>query len=250
MEVSGSFDDCQKMVKDAFLDSEITEYLSLTSANSINVARWLPQMFYYFFAYKALADKNMPLVISVPSGNFGNICAGLMARKLGLPVDHFVAAVNANDVIPKYMETATYRSQPSVVTISNAMDVGDPSNFVRILELFEKDYDQLTQVLSSYSFSDAETREAMKKLRSEYGYLADPHGAVGYLGLTTFLKERSDYQGIFLETAHPVKFLDEVRSTLNVEVSLPEQISVLMDRKKKSTNISAYRDMKEFLLNT
>jgi threonine synthase len=178
LEVDGTFDDCQSMVKIAFLDAELIANKNLTSANSINVARWLPQMFYFFFAYKQLKSKNKDLIFSVPSGNFGNICAGLMAHKLGLPVKKFIAATNINDIVPDYLKTGIYAPKPSKQTISNAMDVGDPSNFVRVLEIFNNDDVKLKEVLSSYSFTDKETQHAMKEIKEKHHYIADPHGAV------------------------------------------------------------------------
>src|SRR5690606_19198227 len=170
------------MVKQAFLDEDITKTIQLTSANSINVARWLPQMFYFFFAYKQLHNTHKNLVFSVPSGNFGNICAGMMAQRLGLPIQHFIAANNENNVVTKYLQTQTYQPQASVATISNAMDVGNPSNFIRIQEMHSNNFERLKSNLSSYSFTDAETKQALQELYYDYTYIADPHGAVGYLG--------------------------------------------------------------------
>jgi threonine synthase len=245
LEVDGVFDDCQEMVKTAFLDEEITK--KLTSANSINVARWLPQMFYFFFAYKALKSKNKELVFSVPSGNFGNICAGIMAQKLGLPIKHFVAATNVNDTVPNYLIDGIYKPKPSKATISNAMDVGNPSNFIRIQELFNNDLATLKSAFSSYSFTDDETRETMKKIYDNSGYVADPHGAVGYLGLKKYGLKENEF-GVFLETAHPVKFLDVVESTLPVKVGIPEQIQKIMNNKKVAIKASTYEDLKAFLM--
>lgn len=248
LEVDGNFDDCQAMVKKAFLDSEITDNRKLTSANSINVARWLPQMFYYFFAYKQLKEIDKKLVFSVPSGNFGNICAGLMAREMGLPIDHFVASNNANDTVTNYLETEKYTPKPSVSTISNAMDVGDPSNFVRVLRLFNDKHTLLKEHFSAYSFDDEKTEQAIKELYSETGYLMDPHGAVGFLGLKKFLGSKPDYYGTFLETAHPVKFLDTVENAIDAKVSIPDSIKYLMDKQKKSIEISDYSELKNFLI--
>ncbi|MDX1762123.1 MAG: threonine synthase [Christiangramia sp.] len=249
IEVNGVFDDCQKMVKKAFLDEEITRERQLTSANSINLARWLPQMFYYFLAYKQLMEKDQKLVFSVPSGNFGNICAGMLAREMGLPIDHFVAANNANDTVVDFMDTGEYKAKPSVATISNAMDVGDPSNFIRILELFDREYSSLEKVLSAYSFNDQKTEAAIKKVYSEYAYIMDPHGAVGYLGLKEYLRKEKDAYGLFLETAHPVKFLDTVEKVIEGKVNIPPAIESLFHKKKKSLQIDNYEDLKGFLLN-
>lgn len=244
LEVNGVFDDCQEMVKTAFLDAQI--HRTLTSANSINIARWLPQMFYFFLAYKQVQNLNKEIIFSVPSGNFGNICAGIMAQKLGLPVKHFIASTNVNDTVPQYLEKGNYKPKPSKATISNAMDVGDPSNFIRILQLFGNDFNQLKQSFSSYSFTDIETCEAMKSIYEKSGYIADPHGAVGYLGLKKYGLGAEDY-GIFLETAHPVKFLDTVEKTLGIKVAVPEQIQSIMKKEKKSVRITNYSDLKSFL---
>ncbi len=247
LEVSGTFDDCQRMVKRAFLDKEITRIQKLTSANSINVARWLPQLFYYLFAYQQVNGLGEELVFSVPSGNFGNICAGLVAQKLGMPAKHFVAATNSNDVIPNFMKNGTYEPKPSISTISNAMDVGDPSNFVRIQKLFNNDFDALSASLSSYSFSDRETKSIMKSIYENKGYLMDPHGAVGYLGLKRYLKDHPDWHGIFLETAHPIKFLPVVKDTLGVSPAIPHQIQKVMGREKIAIPIHNYEDLKNHL---
>jgi threonine synthase len=247
LEVEGTFDDCQDMVKTAFLDQTITDKVQLTSANSINVARWLPQMFYFAFAYQQLKDKSKPLVFSVPSGNFGNICAGIMACQLGLPIDHFVASTNANRVVPNFMDSGLYRPMKSVSTISNAMDVGDPSNFIRIREIFDNDFDRIKEVISSYSFTDEQTRDAMAEIYAGSGYIADPHGAVGYLGLKTYLEKNPDFQGVFLETAHPVKFLEVVEPVLGIDIEYPEQIKAVIDKKKKASYIRTYEELKEFL---
>ena len=248
LEVDGVFDDCQDMVKTAFLDSEITNQRTLTSANSINVARWLPQMLYYFLAYRQLKHKNKPLVVAVPSGNFGNICAGMIAQQMGLPIDHFVAATNVNDAVPAYLESGNYQAVKTTPTISNAMDVGDPSNFVRIQKIYGNDFENLSQHLSGYRFTDEETRTAMQHIHTSSGYVADPHGAVGYLGLKKYLENHPDKYGIFLETAHPVKFLTTVEETLGTKVELPQRIQDLLEKEKQSTPISNYEDLKQFLL--
>ncbi len=248
LEVDGTFDDCQKMVKTAFLDGELLGRMQLTSANSINVARWLPQLFYFLFAYRQVKQKGREIVFSVPSGNFGNICAGMVAQRLGMPVEHFVAATNVNDTVPKYMLSGEYRPKPSTATISNAMDVGDPSNFIRIRRLFGDNFEALTRHLSSYAFTDKETKEALSKIYLDSGYIADPHGAVGYLGLKKYMKTNSGVYGIFLETAHPVKFLDVVEETIGHVLDIPQQIQKVMDREKKSIKIDTYQDLKSYLL--
>ncbi|ANH60675.1 threonine synthase [Dokdonia donghaensis] len=249
LEVDGTFDDCQAMVKRAFLDTDITNIKQLTSANSINVARWLPQSLYYLFAYKELkkqgkADK---IVFSVPSGNFGNICAGMVAHLMGMPVHHFVAAVNSNTTIPRFMKTGDYSPTPTVPTISNAMDVSDPSNFVRVLQLFENSRQLLSTKFSSYSYCDNATRGAMLDIYKEHNYTADPHGAVGYLGLKEYLKDHPDAHGIFLETAHPIKFLPAVEPVVG-PLALPEQIKQLMSAQKDALAVSDYQELKNYLL--
>ncbi len=247
LEVDGTFDNCQAMVKEAFLDEDLIAHKNLTSANSINVARWLPQMFYFFFAFKQLKNKDKEVVFSIPSGNFGNICAGMMAQQLGLPIKQFIASTNVNNIVPNYLETGVYTPKPSKQTISNAMDVGDPSNFVRILEIYKNDISELKKHLSSYSFSDDETRVAMKSIKENSNYIADPHGAVGYLGLKKYLT-KNNAQGIFLETAHPVKFLDVVEPVINETIELPVQIQEVIDNEKVSIKISTYNELKQFLL--
>lgn len=246
LEVDGVFDDCQDMVKKAFLDEDLSA-LKLTSANSINVARWLPQMFYFFFAYKQLKSLNKKMIFSCPSGNFGNICAGIMAKKLGLPIEHFVASTNVNDAVPRFLENGKYEPKASKATISNAMDVGNPSNFVRIQELYQNDLKEFKKDFSSYSYTDEETIVVMKAIYNNSGYIAEPHGAVGYLGLKKELEKKSDCVGVFLETAHPIKFLDIVQPTLNVELPIPSQIESVLNKEKVSTKIKTYEELKSFL---
>ncbi len=248
LEVDGTFDDCQRMVKTAFLDQDLLDAMQLTSANSINVARWLPQLFYFLFAYKQAKSKGKEIVFSIPSGNFGNVCAGMMAQQLGMPVKHFVASTNVNDIVPNYMQTGTYTPKPSIATISNAMDVGDPSNFIRIRHIYKDNFEVLTENLSSYSFTDEETREAMLSIHKNCSYVADPHGAVGYLGLKKYQEKNPNTYGIFLETAHPVKFLDVVVDTLDTTLEIPAQIKKVMDKEKKSLKISSYDELKGYLL--
>ena len=257
LEVNGSFDDCQHMVKQAFADADLNNQLFLTSANSINVARWLPQQFYYFFAYQQWANperigtgvKINPPVICVPSGNFGNICAGLMAHHSGLPIKHFIAATNANDIVPQYFETQEYQPKPAVATISNAMDVGNPSNFVRILEIFEKQFENLQQVVSSVSISDDETKTVLKEVYEQQNYLLDTHGAVAYAALQQYLANNEGDKGIILETAHPVKFYDVVEPIIGEKVLMPESVEYLLDKVKTSIVIDAdYEKLKAFLL--
>lgn len=250
LEVEGTFDDCQEMVKTAFLDPSLKQYRNLTSANSINVARWLPQSFYYFFAVQDLMKKrtSVPYVFSVPSGNFGNICAGLVAHKMGLPIAHFIASTNTNDTFPRYMEAGVFSPKPSVQTISNAMDVGNPSNFERIQKLFNYDLFKLKTICSAYAFSDKETRSAITEVYKDFKYITDPHGAVGYLGLKEYMKSHPDVQGVFLETAHPVKFLDIVEQTLKQKVEIPQQIQDILDKKSTKKTVKSYEDLKAILV--
>jgi threonine synthase len=248
LEVDGSFDDCQAMVKRAFLDTEITSHCQLTSANSINVARWLPQSLYYAFAYQKLKMQPKKLVFSVPSGNFGNICAGMVAHLMGMPVKQFIAAVNSNTTIPRFMRSGIYAPTITVPTISNAMDVSDPSNFVRVLQLFDNDRDELSKKFTAYSYCDAATRSAMHTLHTEHNYIADPHGAIGYLGLKAYMKEHPEVYGVFLETAHPVKFLPAVEPVVGQLSQLPTQIESLMDRKKVAITVKDYTALKGYLI--
>jgi threonine synthase len=249
LEIAGNFDDCQQMVKQAFADEEINKKLFLTSANSINVARWLPQQFYYFFGYKQWENKEHAPVISVPSGNFGNICAGILAKQSGLPVHHFIAACNVNDAVTKYLQTEIFQPQTAVPTISNAMDVGNPSNFIRILEIFHHQFPDLAKNLSSYSISDEETMETIKEVNEGSKYLLDPHGAVAYISLKRFLQKHPGRKGILLETAHPVKFPDAVEKATSKKIDLPPSISSLMKSEKKSIKMNAtYETFKNFLL--
>lgn len=249
LEVDGTFDDCQKMVKQAFMDKDINDKLFLTSANSINVARWLPQQFYYFFAYKQWADKNNPPVISVPSGNFGNICAGILAMQSGLPVQHFIAASNANDIVTEYLLSQKLIPKQAVATLSNAMDVGNPSNFVRILEIFRHQFPALKSKLSSYSITDAETIATIKTVYEKENYVLDPHGAVGFLSLERYLQSHPRQKGIVLETAHPVKFPDAVESCIGKPIDIPVSVQTIMKKEKMSILIKAdYGQLKEYLL--
>lgn len=249
IEVNGSFDDCQQMVKQAFTDEDIRAKRFLTSANSINVARWLPQQFYYFFAWKQWKEKNIPPVISVPSGNFGNICAAILAYTSGLPVSHFIAACNANNTVPEFLRTEQYEIKKPVATISNAMDVGNPSNFVRILEIFHQQLGDLKKVFTSNSTSDDQTRKAIREVFSSQHYLLDPHGAVGYLALKDYLAAHPGQKGYFVETAHPVKFYDVVEPVIGQTVPVPASLNDILKREKKAERIDAvYERLKEVLI--
>ncbi len=248
LEVEGNFDDCQRLVKQAFTDADVAKRRFLTSANSINVARWLPQQLYYFFAAQQWQSEHPP-VIAVPSGNFGNICAGLLANKSGLPVQHFIAACNANDSVSGYLQTGVYEPRQAVPTISNAMDVGHPSNFVRILELFDQQHKSLAQMLSSYSITDDQTRAIIATVHREQSYLLDPHGAVGYIALQDYLQKHPGSKGFFLETAHPVKFYDVVEPVIKSTIPLPDAISALTGKPKQATEISAdYEAFRAYLM--
>ena len=246
LEVDGVFDDCQDMVKKAFLDESL-KGKNLTSANSINIARWLPQMFYFFFAYKQLKSIKKPIVFSCPSGNFGNICAGIMAKRLGLPIEHFVASTNVNDTVPQFLATGTYTPKPSKATISNAMDVGNPSNFIRIQELYHHDLNEFNKDFSSYSYDDETTTAALGAIYKTTGYIAEPHGVVGYLGLKKEMLNYPNAIGIFLETAHPIKFLDVVEPILHFKLPIPKQIESVLNKKKVSIKIKTYDDLRVFL---
>lgn len=248
LEVKGSFDDCQQMVKQAFTDESLTSKIFLTSANSINVARWLPQQFYYVLAWKQWQDKQHPPVVCVPSGNFGNICAGLLAHRSGLPAKHFIAACNANDVVTQYLGSGQYQPKKAVPTLSNAMDVGNPSNFVRILELFHREFGALKNVLSSYSITDQETKATIRSVYEEHRYLPDPHGAVAYLALQRYLAQHPGHKGIFLETAHPVKFYDVVEPVIGEAIPLPPVVQAMMGLNKQSHLMEAeYEALRSYL---
>ncbi len=248
IEVNGTFDDCQKLVKQAFSDPGLNEQVFLTSANSINVARWLPQQFYYFFALRQWKESQPP-VICVPSGNFGNICAGLLAHVSGLPVKHFIAACNANDVVPRYLNDGTYECRTSVSTLSNAMDVGNPSNFTRILEMFRHSFPEIKNVLSSVSVSDDLTRQTLRSVLEKYDYLTDPHGAVGYYALEQYLQQHPDDKGIFLETAHPIKFYDVVEPITETTITKPDAVTAILKKTKMSFQMANdYGMLKDYLV--
>lgn len=240
LEVRGSFDDCQRMVKEAFVDAECKQKLKLASANSINIARLIPQSFYYAYIWAQASKKHKKIVFSVPSGNLGNVTAGLFAKAVGVPIDHFVVSTNVNDVVPEYLRTGKFRSRPSICTISNAMDIGNPSNFVRLSELFNDSVDKVRETVSSFAFTDEETKDAMREVFSSFAYTMDPHGAVAYLGLKKYLELSGDKNthGIMIETAHPAKFIDTVEKTLGCKVTLPAALAELVDKKKVACEIS------------
>ena len=247
-EVNGDFDDCQKMVKDAFNDLEIKSKITLTSANSINIARWLPQMFYYFLAIKKMDNEN-DNIFSVPSGNFGNICAGILSKEIGLNIKLFLASTNINKTVPEYLESGIYSPEKTKPTISNAMDVSDPSNFVRIQKIFNNDIQKIKKIIKTYSFNDNQTREAIKDVYNRNNYLMDPHSAIGYLGIKSYLSNHSNNSsGIFLSTAHPIKFKEQVEKSIGKEIPMPSRLKGIMGKSKSSIEINSYNDLKDQLL--
>ncbi|MBR1688377.1 MAG: threonine synthase [Prevotella sp.] len=246
IEVDGVFDDCQALVKSAFMDKELNEHLRLTSANSINVARFLPQAFYYFNAYARLS-QHPELVVCVPSGNFGNICAALFGHEMGLPVKRFIAANNANDIFYKYLLTGQYEPKASIQTLANAMDVGDPSNFARIYELYGRSHERITSLISGATYTDEQIAETMRECYQRTGYTLDPHGACGYRALREGLKPGE--VGVFCETAHPAKFKDTVERIIGAEVPIPERLAAFMRGKKQSVPMTArFEDFKAYLM--
>jgi threonine synthase len=249
LEVDGTFDDCQALVKNAFMDAELNAHMKLTSANSINVARFLPQAFYYFYAYAQLKKlgKADNLVVCVPSGNFGNITAGLFGKRMGLPVKRFIASNNRNDIFYQYLQTGQYNPRPSVATIANAMDVGDPSNFARVLALYENSHEAICAEISGATYTDEQIRETVKKAYKETGYLLDPHGACGYRALEESLQEGE--VGVFLETAQPAKFLDTVEGIIGEQVEIPAKLQAFMKGTKQSVPMAKdFASFKKFLL--
>ena len=250
LEVNGTFDDCQALVKSAFMDAELNSHMQLTSANSINVARFLPQMFYYFYAYAQLAKAGLPLnkvVVSVPSGNFGNITAGLIGKRMGLPISRFIAANNRNDIFYQYLLSGNYSPKPSIATIANAMDVGDPSNFARVLDLYEKSHDKIASEISGCTYTDEQIAETLRDTYKNEGYLLDPHGAVAYRSLLEGLKD--DEIGIFLETAHPAKFKETVESIIGDTVSVPAKLAAFMKGEKQTVAMNkSFHSFKKYLM--
>ena len=249
IEVDGVFDDCQNLVKNAFMDKELNSHMKLTSANSINVARFLPQAFYYFNAYARMKANGLAdnLVICVPSGNFGNITAALFGHEMGLPVRRFIAANNANDIFFKYLHTGEYKPMPSIQTIANAMDVGDPSNFARIYDLYNGSYEKIKSMISGATYNDSQIREIMKQCYDKNEYVLDPHGACGYQALKDLLKEGET--GVFCETAHPAKFKETVENAINAKIEIPSRLAEFMKGTKKSVNMtSSFSDFKAFLM--
>ena len=249
IEVEGDFDLCQSMVKKAFNDQEINRKIALTSANSINVARWLPQMFYYFLAYKKIKN-NKKNVFSVPSGNFGNICAGVLSKSMGLPIDHFIASTNINDTIPRYIRDGIFEPNKTYPTISNAMDVSNPSNFIRIQKIYNNDLQKIRKNISGFSYNDKKTKEAIRKLFTSQDYLIDPHSAIGYLGLKEYMEDNdNNINGIFISTAHSIKFKNVVEDTISSKIKYPNSVIKIMNKEKQSQSIENYSELKEILLN-
>jgi threonine synthase len=252
LEVQGTFDDCQALVKQAFLDKDLTHKHRLSSANSINIARLIPQSFYYFEAYKQVMPytEEGPVVFSVPSGNFGNLTAGLMAKRMGLPIDKFVAATNANDVVPQYLFTGHYQPRPSVRTLSNAMDVGNPSNFARMKDLYGSTWNIMKEDIVGYQYTDAATESAIRDTLSRYHYLIEPHGAVGLLALNQYRREtQQEMRGIVLETAHPAKFLEDMERIISDKVEVPERLAILADKEKQAVQMNTdFAGFKKWLL--
>ncbi len=251
IEVSGTFDDCQRLVKEAFLDPELSAKYNLASANSINIARLIPQSFYFFSAYAQLKKTHKPIVFSVPSGNFGNLSAGLLAFSMGLPVDHFIAATNLNDSVPRYLGTSKYEPHASVETISNAMDVGNPSNFVRLIRFFNDDWNSVVEKISGYSFNDDQTKKSMREIFGNTNYVVCPHTAVAYRGLQEYRAQNtSDFTGVFLSTAHPAKFIDLVEETLGKSVDIPKRLESLLSVEKVSVKMDpSFLSFKQLLMN-
>lgn len=249
IEIDGVFDDCQALVKSAFMDKELNQHMKLTSANSINVARFLPQAFYYFNAYARMKEQGLAnqLVMCVPSGNFGNICSALFGHRMGLPIKRFIAANNSNDIFYNYLLTGKYEPRPSIQTLANAMDVGDPSNFARIYDLYNGSHEQITKLISGATYNDQQIRETMRKCFAETGYILDPHGACGYRALKEGLKKEEI--GVFCETAHPAKFKEKVDDILSIDIEIPKRLAEFMKGEKKSVPMSKdFADFKKFLM--
>lgn len=249
LEIDGTFDDCQKLVKEAFLDTELTDKFNLASANSINIARLIPQSFYFFAAYAQLKKLGKPIVFSVPSGNFGNLSAGLLAYRMGLPVEHFIASTNLNNSVPRYLEEGMFEPHQSIETISNAMDVGNPSNFVRMIRFFGDDWNLVKEKISGYFFNDEETQKSMREVFADSNYVLCPHTAIAYRGLEEYRKNSDgNFTGVFLSTAHPAKFIDLVEETLGKSVEIPERLKLLLSIGKRSIKLQpVYSDFKALL---
>ncbi len=251
IEVNGTFDDCQRLVKDAFVDIDLKNKLNLSSANSINIARLIPQSFYYLNAFRQIKDKTKPIVISVPSGNLGNITAGLFAKRMGMPIDKFIGATNNNDIFTEYLSTSLFNPRKSVQTLSNAMDVGNPSNLERIIELYGRDIEKIRKDVYSKSYSDEATKKGIKEIFEKFNYIMDPHGAVGYQAMKDYLLSinADKVNGIVVQTAHPAKFKDIVESVIEDEVEIPKRLAVCMNKEKMTVKLdSIFGSLKDFLM--
>lgn len=249
LEVQGTFDDCHKMITKAFVDENLKQSMKLASANSINIARLLPQIFYYVYLCSQLRKAGKPIVVSVPSGNFGNLTAGIIAKQMGAPIDKLIASTNENDTVPQYLRSGVFNPKPSIDTLSNAMDVGNPSNFARMLELYGHDLEKMKQDISGVSFSDAKVKEVIAQVFKQHKYILDPHGAVAYLGLRNYLKDHHDSVGVFLETAHPAKFFEAVEQVIGASVPMPERLKKYTNQKKQATLLrNDFSELKNFLL--
>lgn len=253
IEIDGTFDDCQHLVKQAFLDKDLCSKITLTSANSINLARLLPQSFYYYYGVAQMMKKEpgKEIVVSVPSGNFGNICAGLIAKRTGLNIDHFISATNVNDIVPQYLTSGKFEPRPSISTIANAMDVGNPSNFTRILDLYKNSHAAITADITGFAYNDDQIRETIREVKKKHNYLCDPHGAIGYRSLQEYLPTTQNSVGLFLETAHPAKFNETIEATLGEPLAIPDRLQKIIEGERKSSSLNAnYEDLKSFLLKT
>lgn len=249
LEIDGTFDDCQHLVKQAFLDQELKDSLILTSANSINLGRLIPQSFYYAYAFAQASKSNPDVFFSVPSGNFGNLTAGLFAKAMGIPIKHFIAATNINDIFPKYLETSVFEPKASVATIANAMDVGNPSNFARIIHLYNHSHEAISNAISGFRYQDSEVKKVLKETYETTGYMLDPHGAIGFIALKNYLSSNGG-NGIFLETAHPAKFLETVEPVIGKKIEIPAKLQKFIEGESKTTRLSGkYDDFKEYLKN-
>ena len=245
--MNGSFDDCQRMVKEALTDNDLRFKFNFTTANSINISRWIPQTLYYFFAYKQKTDNGKDIAVSIPSGNFGNLFSCLVAVGMGLPFQKVIASNNLNDTFTKFIESNIYKPKKSVKTISSAMDVGDPSNFIRVVEFFLNDYKKIKELINAYSFDDNETKNCIKVLSEKYNYISDPHGAVGYLGVQKHKEKNKDFNYIFLGTAHFSKFMDEIRDCIKEPVGYPKKIGQLLSKEGESHQIKTYLEFKNYI---
>ena len=247
IEVKGTFDDCQKIVKDALIDKDLTSNFNFTTANSINISRWIPQTLYYFFAYSQLPSDLEKFSFSIPSGNYGNLFSSLVSKELGLPIENIISSNNINNPVERYFKSGVYTPMHSKETLSNAMDVGDPSNFKRVNEIFDLDLVKMKGILHAFSFTDYQTMDTIKYLLKNFNYLCDPHGAIGYLGAKKYINNNLGSHCIFLETAHFYKFYDEIKNLIDVKFNIPSQLKSILDKEKKSVTIKDYYNFKEYI---